>query len=296
MRRWFGALVLTLVTALTGAAAAWAQATPAIEVHKVDEGHFNPVPDIPVFILAIGIDGRPNAPGVVGDRGDALHLIGVNPKTHQATILNIPRDTYVPIEGHGSDKINAAYFYGGPQLEANTVAALTGARPAFVIVTGFDGFKSMIDEIGGVTVNVPFPMNDQFSEAHFPQGPRNMTGIDALAFSRNRHIDQGDIKRTEDQASVIIAALAKLHADSSAAGTIRDLGVLLRHTKLASGVGAADLLHLGRLGLSIDPAQVRNVTMPATEGTVGAADVVFAAPAAGSLFADFRDDAVLQAH
>ena len=296
MRRSVSALALALATIVSGVAAAWAQAPTAIEVHKVDEGHFANTPGAPVFILAIGIDGRPNAPGVVGDRGDALHLIGVNPTFHQATILDIPRDTYVPIPGHGSDKINAAYFFGGPQLQADTVAALTGVHPSFVVVTGFDGFQAMIDAIGGVDVNVPFAMNDNFSQAHFAPGVHHMVGVEALQFSRNRHIENGDHQRTQDQGDVIIAALSKLRADGSAAGTIRSLGALIRHTKISSGVGALDLLHLGRLALSLDPAKVRNVTMPGDDGMVGAADVVLVAPGAAGVFADFRDDAILQSH
>lgn len=295
-RRWLSAITLSLATVLIGVATAWAQGPVAVEIHKVDEGHFNPVPNIPVFILAIGIDGRPNAPGVVGDRGDALHLIGINPALRQASIIDIPRDTYVDIPGFGRDKINAAYFDGGPQLQANTIAALTGIRPAFILVTGFDGFQAMINEIGGVDVDVPFPMNDVFSQAHFAAGVHHMDGRDALAFSRNRHIDQGDLKRTEDQGSVIIAALAKVRADSSPLGVFRSLTTLLRHTKVSAGVGAGDLYHLARLALSVDPGKIRNVSMPATEGVVGAADVVFVGPGAAGLFGDMRDDGVLESH
>jgi hypothetical protein len=75
----------------------------------------------------------------------------------------------------------------------------------------------------------------------------------------------------------------------------KDLAVLVRHTDL-HGVGLADLYHLGRLGLSIDPAKVRNMTMPSSLGNAGAASVVFPAGAAGGVFADFRDDAVMQTH
>ena len=87
----------------------------------------------------------------------------------------------------------------------------------------------------------------------------------------------------------------KFRAQPGAASVVRSLEVLLRRSR-AEGVSLRDLYRLARLGLSIDPANVRNVVMPATLGQVGPASVVFAAPGADSLFADFRDDAILQTH
>jgi hypothetical protein len=95
---------------------------------------------------------------------------------------------------------------------------------------------------------------------------------------------------------IIIAALAKLRAAGpSAANTAKWLSVLLRNGTF-DGASVPDLYRLGRLALSIDAANVRNVTMPGVIGTAGGASVVFVAPEAGSLFADFRDDAILQSH
>jgi len=298
VRRWLVATALFVSVAVVGGVPlAWAatKGEPVVEVHKVDEGHFTVRPDEPVFMLALGIDGRP---GIDTDRADAIHVVGVHPGAGSATILNIPRDTYVPIPGHGRRKINDAYTYGGPELQARVVSELTGVKIRFVITTTFTGFPHMVDDLGGLDVHVPVPMNDRFSGAHFPAGVVRMNGAQAFAFSRNRHIPDGDLARTQNQGSLIVAALAKLRADgvgSSPVKTFKALGVLGRHTKL-TGVGVRDLYSLGRLGLSIDPARVRNVTMPATMGFAGAAAVVYVAPAAGPLFADFRDDAILQAH
>lgn len=292
MRRWLGAAALVLATMLAAAGTVFARAPVAIEIHKVDEGHFLPAPGQPIFALAIGQDGRL---GLDGSRGDAVHIIGISPANHSAAILNIPRDTYVDIPGRGRDKINAAFEVGGIALQSQTIEQLVGVKNSFAIITNFEGFTSMINEIGGVDVNVPFAMNDAFSGAVFPQGTIHMDGRAALAFSRNRHITDGDLRRTGHQAAVIIAALSRLHADSSPVATIRNLTILGRHTQV-TGIGMADLYRLGRFALQIDPARVREVTMPAYDGFVGPASVVFAAPAAASLFADFRDDAVLQTH
>jgi LCP family protein required for cell wall assembly len=278
---------------VAGLGGVWAEGPTAFEIHKVDEGHFVPAPTAPVFLLAVGIDGRP---GLEGDRGDALHLIGVNPAAGAATILDIPRDSFVDIPGHGRSKINDGYFLGGPALQVETVERLTGVDVAFVLVTRFDGFQAMVNELGGVDVDVPLAMNDHFSGARFPQGRVHMDGAAALAFARNRHIPDGDLRRTQHQGQLILSALAKLRAEQpGATGALRSLAVLVRHTQV-EGVGLAELYRLGRLGLSVDPARVRNVVVPGSPGRAGPAEVVFLSPAAGSLFADFRDDAVLQAH
>ena len=296
MRRWLAAMALLVAVSVSGGALALAQAPPVAEIHKVDEGHFIPRPDQPVFILALGIDGRA---GIDSDRADAIHLIGINAAAGSATILDIPRDTYVMIPGHGRGKINDAYTRGGADLQAQTVAALVGVNPRFVVTTTFAGFPRMIDEIGGIDVNVPYPIRDAYSQANFAAGPRRMNGGETFQFVRSRHgVPDGDLSRTVNQGTVIIAALAKLRADgalSSPAKVLKSLATLGRNCRL-SGVGLTDLYNLGRLGLSIDPARVRNVGMPASIGVAGGASVVFAAPAAGPLFADFRDDAVLQAH
>jgi hypothetical protein len=123
-----------------------------------------------------------------------------------------------------------------------------------------------------------------------------MLGQGALSFARNRHIPDGDIARTTNQGWLLIGGLERAReVATSPLETIRMLGILARHTHF-DGVSLRELHGLMQQGLSIDPANVRNVTMPSAIGKVGAADVVFAAPGAQDVFADFRDDAILQNH
>jgi LCP family protein required for cell wall assembly len=263
----------------------------AVEVIKVDEGRFQPRPGKPVFVLVMGDDARP---GETQSRGDALHLIGINPEAGQATILNIPRDTWTRIPGRGMDKINAAHYYGGPELQARAVEVLVGVDIPIVLSTGFAGLTAMVDELGGVDVDVPVPMNDPKSGAMFPAGRVSMDGGSALAFSRNRSLAGGDFTRTQNQGILILAGLSKLRASTpSAANTLQWMAVLARHTRY-DGVGLGELYRLGRLALSIDPARVRNVTMPGNAGSAANQSVVFVGGSAPGLFADFRDDAILQ--
>ncbi|HUR22329.1 MAG TPA: LCP family protein [Acidimicrobiales bacterium] len=265
----------------------------AIDIHKTDEAHFLPVPGQPVFFLALGVDGRA---GLQGDRADAIHLIGINPAAGAGTILNFPRDSFVDIPGHGQTRINEGFFFGGPQLQADTVERLTGIHPSFVLTTSFQGLQGMVDDLGGLPVDVPLAMRDKNSGANFAKGPTVLNGGQALAFSRNRHIPDGDLRRSEHQALLILAALAKVRAGSPGpSDTLHYLAVLARHVRVHN-VSLAELYRLGRLGLSVDPARMRNVTVPSRLGQAGARSVVFVGPGAGPLFADMRDDAVLQTH
>ena len=292
-------LVIALTLNLIGITAAFvrpdaATGQPApITISKVQDARFEGNRGEPFFALLVGNDGRP---GLEGQRGDALHVLAVNPSTSSATILNIPRDTWAPIPGHGSEKITMAYWFGGPALQAETVGRFLGVPISFIITTSFDGFVRMVDEMGGLDFDVPFPMDDFNSGARLAAGPQRLDGAAALAFARNRHVPDGDLRRTEHQGRLLISALSKVQNEAaSPSKTLRALGILARNTQL-DGVGLTDLYRLARLAMSVDPTQVRNVTLPARNGKVGPQYVVFANPSAGPLLADLRDDAVLQAH
>lgn len=268
-------------------------ARAAFQVHKVDEARFTMEPDKPIFILAMGNDGRP---GDTITRGDALHLIGINPGQGRATILDIPRDTYVAIPGRGRDKVNAAHASGGAALQAKAVGALVGVDVSFVVDADFQGFTQMVDEMGGVDVDVPFAMNDRFSGAVFEPGRVHMDGTAALAFARNRQISGGDFRRTENQGLLLVAGLSKLRTGPHGAGDlVKYVSVLARHARL-DGLGLIEAYRLARLAASLDPQNVRNVVMPGAAGNAGGASVVNVGAGADALFADFRDDGVLQAH
>jgi len=260
-------------------------------VTKVGEAHFADAPDRPVFILVVGNDARAE---VGGARADALHVIGVNPALGRATILDIPRDTGASIPGHGTDKINTAFAFGGLERQAQAVGQMVGVEITYAITTDFAGFIAMVDEIGGLEVDVPMAMDDRNTGAVFQPGPQHLDGEQALAFSRNRHdFPTGDLQRTANQGHLILSALATLRArGTGASGTLRAVSVLARHTE-TKGLGLADLYRLGRLGLSLDPTKVENVVVPVGSGQGTRLALL---PSAAGLFADFRDDGVLQHH
>jgi LCP family protein required for cell wall assembly len=290
---------LVVALALAGGFVLWLQgvrlpyASGAVwfSVTKNASADYTPAPGKPVFLLAVGNDGRP---GDTSTRGDAIHLIAVNPTLHKATILDFPRDTGLPIPGHGVDKVNASHVDGGAALEAQTLGNAVGVQVPYAIDVGFGGFVDMVDDMGGLQVNVPVAMNDANSGAHIPAGPIKMSGVTALAFARNRHqFPTGDLMRSQNQGYLILAALAQLRAQNTGpVGTLTALANLGRHTQL-SGISLDDLYDLGRLGLSIDPANVRNVVVPVVQGSGTRLNL---GPGAQSLFADFADDGVLESH
>jgi LCP family protein required for cell wall assembly len=249
-------------------------------------------PDKPLFVLLLGDDLRP---GAGCGCTDAIHLVGIPAGGGSGVMLDIPRDTRVNIAGRGLRKINEA-FQDGPQAAADAAGGLVGVSISYVISVGFDGFPSLIDDIGGVTVDVDMPMADKNSGAFFDPGPRDMNGTEALAFARARHLGRGDFTRTEHQGQLILAVLAKFRAKgTSTVDTMKYLSVMMRYTR-TDGISTADLVRLGRLALSLDPSNVRNVVMPGTGSTIGGVSYVVTTNDAPGLFADFADDAFLQTH
>ncbi|HEX6311478.1 MAG TPA: LCP family protein [Acidimicrobiia bacterium] len=264
-----------------------------MRVEQISQGaSYTAAPDQPVFFLVVGGDARQG--GASGSLGDTLHLVGVNPALGAATILGFPRDLAVPIPGGGTNKINAALSQGGLQLQAETISNLTGVPIQYAIGTAFEGFLAMVEEMGGIDVIVPAVMNDRDAGTNFLPGPLHLDPGGALAFSRDRKsFPSGDVARSENQGILMIAALTTLQSrGTSASGTLGLLGILGRHTELI-GVNLVDFYRFGRLAFSLDPANVRNVVTP-TGG--GSGSNLSLGAGAEALFADFRDDAVLQSH
>jgi LCP family protein required for cell wall assembly len=251
-----------------------------------------PVPDHLVFVLVIGSDARPRE-DLLATRADSLHLLALNPATGQGTIVGFPRDSYVQFPNGGRGKINDALARGGPRFVAETVRQLSGLPVDYYVLTGFVGLQKMVDELGGVDVHVDRRMNDKFSGARFERGWHHFVGGEALSFSRNRHdVANGDFSRSENQATLLLAALGKLRSEvSDEGGLLHWLGVLSRNCRL--DVPADQLPRLAALARRIAPERIANVVLPGRVGYAGSASVVYLTQDAPRLFADLRDDAVI---
>jgi len=250
------------------------------------------VPTDLVWVLAIGSDARPGG-NMRKSNGDSIHLVGVDPQTGVGTIVGFPRDSWVKIPGHGTGKINSALAIGGPELMAETVRQVTGLPVHFYMVTAFDGFQKIVDELGGVNVKVDKKMNDKNSGARFDPGWHNMNGGQALAYSRNRYdVPNGDFTRSLHQGNIMMSGLAKLRAEiGDDPGLHHWIGVFLRHADLDSP--PQSLLPLAALARRLDPAKITNIVAPGRVGTAGSASVVYLTDEARKLFIDLRPDAAI---
>ncbi|MFL5859401.1 MAG: LCP family protein [Solirubrobacteraceae bacterium] len=147
-------------------------------------------------VLVIGTDQRPKGskePGAFagGIRADTMMLWRIGGGTSRR--LSIPRDTQVPIPGHGVTKINAAYSYGGPALAIKTVENLTGVKINHLIIVNLANFPKFIDAIGGVTVktgricsNISGGVKNGGFSLFLRPGTHHLTGIQALTLARTR--------------------------------------------------------------------------------------------------------------
>jgi LCP family protein required for cell wall assembly len=252
-----------------------------------------PIKDGLVFMLIVGSDARPGQ-DLRHTRTDSLHVVAIDPATKSGTIVGIPRDTYVEIPGHGEAKINTAMGSGGVSLLMETVRNFTGLPIEYYVLTGFQGFSEMVDELGGVDVYVPRNMDDKYSGAHFQEGYHHFNGEQALAFCRDRHdVAYGDFTRSENQGRLMLATLAKLRAEvDDDSGLRRWLSVLASHAEFDASM--SEMESLAALMRRIDPSWLQNVVMPGKTGSAaGGQSVVYASEAAAAMWGDLRDDARL---
>ncbi|MEO7804874.1 MAG: LCP family protein [Actinomycetota bacterium] len=273
------------------ATASTAKSPSALEIHKVQTTQWRPEVGGPVFILVLGSDARNAGPDGGRGRCDAIHLVGINPTTKSGSILNFPRDSYVDVPGHGMQRINTSCFYGGPDLMVKTMTQLTNIPIHYYVITEFSHFRAITEELGGVEVDIPYPMNDPVgSGAQFAAGPHLLSGEEALRFNRNRHdTPNGDFSRTANQATFMLASLKKFRTETQDLSRMFDyFRVARRHTLIT--VPLNEMLRLGFLAQQIDPGAIQSIVINGSTGKAGDASVVFLNP--GDIFSRVRDDAL----
>ena len=175
----------------------------------------------PQISLVMGSDSRGQS-ATAGARADSILLVRTDPSHHLVSMLSIPRDLYVPIPGHGTNKINAAFAFGGPPLLIRTVNKLTSLKVNHVVLVDFTGFRKLIDDLGGITIVNPTKIvSSEDFDGHgwqFGKGPIHLDGRRALAYARIRHTTNAadtDISRTERQQRVLQALMHELIKPSS---------------------------------------------------------------------------------
>ncbi|WP_046469765.1 LCP family protein [Allosalinactinospora lopnorensis] len=166
--------------------------------------------------LVIGSDGRGELDEdelgeheATGERSDSIMLVHLSEERDRADVIGIPRDSWVDVPGHGKNKINAAYSYGGPQLAVQTVESATNVRIDHYVELDFSGFVDVVDALGGVEVCLPEPIDDPKAQLSMDAGTHQVDGKEALAFARTRQTSGGDLDRIGRQQQVLSALLDK---------------------------------------------------------------------------------------
>ncbi len=167
----------------------------------------------PINLLLLGVDERKNDRG----RSDTIIVTTLNPGKKTMQMISIPRDTRTEIVGRGTtDKINAAYAYGGTKMAENTVCNFIGDIPFdFYVKINMEGMSDLVDAVGGVTVNNKLDWYDEgyYKKGyHYKRGEITLdTGAKAMGYVRMRHKDpQGDFGRNQRQRDVIMAIVRKM--------------------------------------------------------------------------------------
>lgn len=219
-------------------------------------------------VLLLGSDRRPDDPVW---RTDVMMIAFLDTTNGRAAILSLPRDLYVNIPTRGWDRLNITDFWGeytkyaggGPGLMKRVVAENFGIRIDKFARVDFNGFKKIVDTLGGIDVNVPCDLSDDFIDASSPTGFRHfavnagiqhLNGDNALMFVRQRH-GNGDISRNQRQQRVLFALRAKLVSP----GIIPQIPALYQQLQDAvqTDFGTVDLPGLVQIGASIKPGNIR---------------------------------------
>jgi LCP family protein required for cell wall assembly len=252
-----------------------ASASSLFELQPVRAGY---VPTLtgtkPILMLVIGSGARPGD-DVMHSLSDSIHILAIDPAKDRATIVGIPRDSWVSIPGHGSNKINASMVDGGPPLLVQTVEQLTGLKLDYWALTTFWGFTSMINQIGGLRVDVPFAMHDNYSHSDFEPGLQTLNGGQALAMARDRHsLPSGDFGRSENAGVLMLSALAQFRKEFEAdpSRLFTWIGAGMRN--LETSVPFDQIVNLAFTASAINPKHVTNTVFPGGTGMEGSLSVV----------------------
>ena len=235
------ALGLVVVMAAAGALVGYRYADRLVGKGKQRVGNLIPIASgAPVNILLVGSDsrdglskrelGKIQTKTVDGRRTDTIIVLHISPGREKAVMVSIPRDLRADVGGQ-TNRINAAFSLGGPDLLVKTVQEVTGLPIHHYAEIDFAGFLKVVDAVGGVKLcnRTDRTLDDRFANLHMPPGCQHMNGIQALAFVRARHIDS-DFGRIGRQQEFLRAVMDKV----ASKGNLVNLPKLLRIADIVS--------------------------------------------------------------
>jgi LCP family protein required for cell wall assembly len=247
----------------------------AVPSRAPEPNHLIPQLEQPMNVLFMANDvdvELKNGKQVLGLRGntDTMILARLDPPRRQVRLLSIPRDTRVPIPGHGIFKINAANPYGGPKLAVEVVSAFLGTPVDHYMIINTEGVIQVVEALGGVNVFVPKAMNyDDFAgklHIHLEKGWNHLDGRHAHDFLRFRHDDLGDIGRVQRQQAFLQAMMSQYLTPLSLLKTPQLLAVA--KANMETDLSPADMLHIVSWAAELKRDQVAQAMVPGREAVI----------------------------
>jgi polyisoprenyl-teichoic acid--peptidoglycan teichoic acid transferase len=212
---------------------------------------------------------------------DTVILAHLDVARRTATLVSIPRDTWLKVPGEGFGKINSAYAFGGAHATARVVSNLLGGVPIDAIVAlQPEGAATIVDAMGGLDVNVDEDMNYDDNSGdlhiHLAKGEQHLTGSQVAGYVRFRHDLASDFGRVRRQQQVLKLMLDQLSEPQNWAKLPSMLQ--LARKQVRSTMSTAQLLALLTIYRNVPDDNIRSFTLPSKAGWVGDASVVFADP------------------
>lgn len=240
----------------------------------------------PRHVAVVGSDARPGEP-VDRTRADSIHFVGLD-GNGGGSVVGLPRDSYIEVPGIGRMKATGSLARGGPETMMATFNQLTGLPLEGYVLTGFAGFEELLGTVlGGVSLEVPFNIDDRWAKVDLKAGLQVLNGAQALGFARARKtVPGGDLTRSEHQGVILVAA----------ARTVQSLGLaaipgLMEASEphLMTDLSPEQLLTFSAMAASANLDDVANVVAPGRPGSAGGASVVFLNDSVGALWEDIAD-------
>ncbi|CAM3721633.1 LCP family protein [Mesobacillus thioparans] len=210
-----------------------------------------------VNVLLLGSDSR----GEKAARTDSIMVAHYNPKTHKVKLISLMRDMYVKIPGHGQQKLNAAYSFGGPELLRKTIKMNLGLDIHHYAVVDFKGFVKAVDLLvpNGIQVDIPYEMSEGIGMT-LEQGTQQLHGEELLGYVRFRKDRLSDFGRVQRQQEVV----SKLKDEAISLNSVAKLPELLKvlGSYVDTDIETSTLLTIGKDILTNETGEIQTMRLP----------------------------------
>jgi LCP family protein required for cell wall assembly len=239
----------------------------------------------PRTLLILGSDAR------VGEnqqrlRADSVHLLTVVPQAEAGAIVGFPRDSWVA-GPDGNTKLTNLMAGRGPEVMLDTITELSRLEIDGYFVTGFLGFTTLIEALGGLYIDLPTKMRSGNNWADYPAGPQTLTPQLALRLARIRKgLPGGDFDRSFNQGLIMQAAMDMVQV---AGIDMLPEWIQILSSATWTNLSTEEVLQTGAAAFFFPSANLENIVLPGRVGTAGSASVVFLSDGAEDIFRDLED-------